>query len=250
MRMRRVVSLGVSLAVLLAGVGCEKAPVVDHLAVARSMAEELKTQGKEDISDPAYDRVADELQLVPSSAPEYAEAQAWQKQIRDARKSKLWTLNEQEGGSFADKQKVKKAAVASRTANPSNPGAPPGWDPYHANPVDMNAIQASVSGGGTGSSVPVAAHTSSSSGKKAKKSKGITIYTASWCGVCKAAKAYMRSKGIAYVEKDVEKDPAAKAEMDSRVGGTASVPVIDVNGEVMVGFEESALDRMIKRNGI
>ena len=58
----------------------------------------------------------------------------------------------------------------------------------------------------------------------------------------------MKSKGIAYTERDVEKDTSAKAEVARKTGGATGVPVLDVGGEIMVGFDQNALDEMIARH--
>ena len=74
----------------------------------------------------------------------------------------------------------------------------------------------------------------------------VTIYGAEWCGACHDAARYLRRKGIAYVEKDIEKDPAAAREMQaklSRAGLRAgSIPVIEVRGKVMVGFNPADVE--------
>ncbi len=81
----------------------------------------------------------------------------------------------------------------------------------------------------------------------------VIIYGAEWCGACHDAARYLRRKGIAFVEKDVEKDPAAAREMQQKLAKSGlqagSIPVIDVRGKVMVGFNpaevESALGKPI-----
>ena len=77
----------------------------------------------------------------------------------------------------------------------------------------------------------------------------IVVYKTEWCGVCKKLTAYLDRKGIAYVAKDIEKDPAAAGELQhkARAKGipTGSVPVIDVRGELMVGFDRARLEKML-----
>jgi glutaredoxin len=74
----------------------------------------------------------------------------------------------------------------------------------------------------------------------------VVVYGAEWCGACHEAARYLRRKGIAYVEKDIEKDPGAAREMQAKLersglrGG--SIPVIDVRGKIMVGFNPSDID--------
>jgi glutaredoxin len=74
----------------------------------------------------------------------------------------------------------------------------------------------------------------------------VVIYGAEWCGACHEAARYLRRKGIAYVEKDVEKDSGAAREMQAKLAKnglrTGSIPVIDVRGRIMVGFNPADID--------
>jgi glutaredoxin len=74
----------------------------------------------------------------------------------------------------------------------------------------------------------------------------VIIYGAEWCGACHQAAAYLRRKGITYVEKDIEKDPQAAREMQQKLRGaglrSGSIPIIDVRGKVMVGFNPQEVD--------
>jgi len=74
----------------------------------------------------------------------------------------------------------------------------------------------------------------------------VVVYGAEWCGACHDAARYLRRKGIPYVEKDVEKDPAASREMQAKLARNGlrggSIPVIDVRGKVMVGFNPADID--------
>ncbi len=74
----------------------------------------------------------------------------------------------------------------------------------------------------------------------------VVIYGAEWCGACHEAARYLRRKGIPYVDKDVEKDPAAAREMQQKLAKNGlhegSIPVIDVRGKVMIGFNPAEID--------
>jgi glutaredoxin len=74
----------------------------------------------------------------------------------------------------------------------------------------------------------------------------VIIYGAEWCGACHEAARYLKSKGIAFIEKDVEKDDAAAREMQQKLAKNGlrggSIPIIDVRGKVMVGFSAEAID--------
>jgi glutaredoxin len=84
------------------------------------------------------------------------------------------------------------------------------------------------------------------SGGHAAPKPVVIIYGAEWCGACHDAARYLRGKGVAYVEKDVEKDPAAAREMQQKLTRnglrSGSIPVIDVRGRVMVGFNPGEVD--------
>jgi glutaredoxin len=79
----------------------------------------------------------------------------------------------------------------------------------------------------------------------------VIIYGASWCGPCHQAADYLKSRGVAYVMKDIEETPGAASEMRdklSRAGNRGgSIPVIDVRGQILVGFSASSLDRALAR---
>jgi glutaredoxin len=80
---------------------------------------------------------------------------------------------------------------------------------------------------------------------------GITviIYGASWCGPCHQAADYLRAKGVPAIMKDIEEDPGAAAEMQEKLARSnrrgGSIPIIDVRGQILVGFSPSALDRAL-----
>lgn len=98
-----------------------------------------------------------------------------------------------------------------------------------------------------------AAATSSTS-VPAEASPAVVLYSASWCGVCKKAKRYLDSLRVPYVEKDVEASRRAAEELAQkaqragiRPGG---VPVIDVGGVLLQGFEETSLRRALEARGL
>ena len=82
------------------------------------------------------------------------------------------------------------------------------------------------------------------------KQARVIMYSASWCGVCRKASAFMNENGIAFVEKDIEKDKKAGreyAEKLKRVGKTsAGVPVFDVGGQILTGFDGATLLRLAR----
>ncbi|HYR34744.1 MAG TPA: glutaredoxin family protein [Burkholderiales bacterium] len=75
----------------------------------------------------------------------------------------------------------------------------------------------------------------------------VVMYATSWCGYCAQARAHFARRGIAYIEYDVEKSPAAHAEF-KRLGGRG-VPLIVHGANVMRGFREQSFDALLARNG-
>lgn len=74
----------------------------------------------------------------------------------------------------------------------------------------------------------------------------VTIYTTPACGYCRVAKDYFRQNRVPFTEYDVSADQR-KAEEMVRKSGQMGVPVIDVNGRVIVGFNRPAIDSALKR---
>lgn len=78
----------------------------------------------------------------------------------------------------------------------------------------------------------------------------VTMYATAWCGVCARARTFLAQNGVRYVERDIEKDPAAARELRekaAKAGVDASgVPVFDVGGRIVAGFDESALRRLLR----
>lgn len=72
----------------------------------------------------------------------------------------------------------------------------------------------------------------------------VLIYTTPSCVYCKKAKAFFQEHAIAYEEKNVATDHAAVEEMVQK-SGQMGVPVIDVDGKIIIGFDEQALKQAL-----
>ncbi|MFJ2388978.1 glutaredoxin family protein [Pseudomonas koreensis] len=63
----------------------------------------------------------------------------------------------------------------------------------------------------------------------------VVLYATDWCGYCKQTKRFLDSKGIPFKEFDIEKDAEARKAYEA-LGGRG-IPLIDVNGTLIRGFD-------------
>ena len=76
-------------------------------------------------------------------------------------------------------------------------------------------------------------------------SKQVVIYTTPTCSYCQKAKALFEAAGVVYTEKDVLKDKIAAGVMVQK-SGQLGVPVITVDGEIVVGFNQTKLRQLLE----
>ena len=72
----------------------------------------------------------------------------------------------------------------------------------------------------------------------------VTIYSTPACPYCKTAKEFFRENNIAYEEKDVATDDKAREEMIKK-SEQMGVPVIDIDGQIVVGFDKAKLSELL-----
>lgn len=72
----------------------------------------------------------------------------------------------------------------------------------------------------------------------------VVIYTTPTCGFCHQAKYYLQQRGVPFVEIDVSRDVQAAMEL-VRLSGQQGVPVIVIDGQVILGFDRPAIDRLL-----
>ncbi len=70
--------------------------------------------------------------------------------------------------------------------------------------------------------------------------KKVAVYSTSTCPYCKQAKTFLEDNGVAYEEFDVGADGEKRKEMIDK-SGQMGVPVIDIEGKVIVGFDREAI---------
>lgn len=74
----------------------------------------------------------------------------------------------------------------------------------------------------------------------------ISLYSTPSCAYCRKAKDYLRQNNISFTEYNVAVDQAKATEM-VRKSGQMGVPVLDINGRVIVGFNQSEIERALHR---
>jgi len=75
----------------------------------------------------------------------------------------------------------------------------------------------------------------------------VIMYMTSWCPYCTKAKNYLHSLNVHLIEYNIERDNNTKEEMLSKSGGATGVPLIDVEGTIIRGYNPDALKTAIER---
>lgn len=79
----------------------------------------------------------------------------------------------------------------------------------------------------------------------------ITVYSTSWCAFCHTEKQWLDKLGLPYIAKDIEADKEAHDELMNKLGGDfRGVPVTDIGGDIILGFDRPKLQDAIKAHGI
>jgi glutaredoxin len=94
----------------------------------------------------------------------------------------------------------------------------------------------------------VSAFTGNGKPAAATAAASVKIYTTTWCGYCKKAKAYMQARGTRFQEIDVEATAQGQSEFQS-LGGRG-VPVILVGAQRMDGYSQDSLESLLKQAGL
>ncbi len=73
----------------------------------------------------------------------------------------------------------------------------------------------------------------------------VKIYTTNHCPYCVMAKEFFKKNNVSYTEINVEENVAAAEEMVEK-SGQLGIPVIDIDGKIIVGFNRGAIEKALK----
>jgi len=74
--------------------------------------------------------------------------------------------------------------------------------------------------------------------------KNIKVYSTPTCPFCIRAKQFLKENNIAFEDIDVSSNPQAVEEM-IKVSGQMGVPVLDIDGEIIVGFDKERISQAL-----
>ncbi len=78
-----------------------------------------------------------------------------------------------------------------------------------------------------------------------EKQKKVIVYSTQSCPYCSAAKEFLKENKIDFEAIDVSKDQSKAQEMIEK-SGQMGVPVLDINGTIIVGFDKEAIKKALK----
>ncbi len=88
-----------------------------------------------------------------------------------------------------------------------------------------------------------------SSTAKEKRSYGdinVIMYMTRWCPHCRSAREHIKSLGAGLIEYDIDKEKEKEKEMLQKSGGAKGVPLIDVEGIIIRGFNPAAINEAVE----
>ena len=72
----------------------------------------------------------------------------------------------------------------------------------------------------------------------------VKLYSTPTCPYCKLAKEYLAEQKVEFTSIDVSSNPAAANEM-VKLSGQMGVPVIDIDGQIIVGWNKGAIEEAL-----
>ena len=76
-------------------------------------------------------------------------------------------------------------------------------------------------------------------------SGGVVLYCTHWCPSCRRARLWFERNNIDYVEVNIDQNPAADKQVRAWANGNRTTPTIDVNGTIVVNWDEGLLEKLL-----
>ena len=73
----------------------------------------------------------------------------------------------------------------------------------------------------------------------------VTVYSTPSCPWCHKAKDFLKENKVKFEDRDTSSDEAARSEMIEK-SGQMGVPVLDIDGTIIVGFDQEAIKKALK----
>ncbi|HUT96429.1 MAG TPA: glutaredoxin domain-containing protein [Candidatus Paceibacterota bacterium] len=73
----------------------------------------------------------------------------------------------------------------------------------------------------------------------------VRVFSTPSCPYCVALKGYLKERNIEFQDIDVSQDLEAQKEMIEK-SGQYGVPVIDIDGEIIIGFNQERIKQLLK----
>ncbi len=80
------------------------------------------------------------------------------------------------------------------------------------------------------------------------KQHKVTVYSAVWCPWCNKTKEWLNAHKVKYTVKDVDKDSKIAEEL-VRKSGQTGIPVTEIDGEIIVGYDVPRLSKALSIKG-
>lgn len=75
---------------------------------------------------------------------------------------------------------------------------------------------------------------------------GIVMYCTSWCPDCRRARAWLKAHNLEYTEVDIATNSSAAAQVRKWANGNQTTPTFDIDGTIIVDFNETELRKVLK----
>ncbi len=77
-----------------------------------------------------------------------------------------------------------------------------------------------------------------------RRGRNVLVYTTDVCPWCTRVKSYLRQRGVAFRERNVQRDESAARELAAR-SSNKGVPQLDIDGQLVVGFDKPRIDSLL-----